>query len=207
MLPRQQVESIYMVKIKLLAKIAVPHDQTALAAILRGKSGPLASQYGVSPRTIRDIWNRKTWSYATEHLWPLENEFLSRMTREISSRVMSQVNNTICNLSTVQTGPHDDICKSVQFQSHKTIQASAISSQPDIAEDESFTSTPADTRFEPVQHETMVAMLQTKLDVRWFTSPKYLQSSKVSFEDVLMDDQPIISARWEDPFHQDWLHW
>ena len=28
----------------------------------------LARMYGVSSKTIRDIWNRKTWANATEHL-------------------------------------------------------------------------------------------------------------------------------------------
>ena len=39
----------------------------------RGKSSAIAVRYGVSSRAIRDIWNRKTWSYATQHLWSLEN--------------------------------------------------------------------------------------------------------------------------------------
>ena len=31
----------------------------------------LSEQYGVSPKAVRDIWNRKTWVYATQHLSPL----------------------------------------------------------------------------------------------------------------------------------------
>jgi hypothetical protein len=29
----------------------------------------LAAQYGVSPKTIRDIWNRKTWTHSTADLF------------------------------------------------------------------------------------------------------------------------------------------
>ncbi len=29
----------------------------------------LAAQYGVSPKTIRDIWNRKTWAHTTADLF------------------------------------------------------------------------------------------------------------------------------------------
>ena len=40
---------------------------------LRGASPPIAVRFGVSSRTIRDIWNRKTWAFATKHLWHLES--------------------------------------------------------------------------------------------------------------------------------------
>ena len=29
----------------------------------------LAERYSVSPKTIRDIWNRRTWTQETKHLW------------------------------------------------------------------------------------------------------------------------------------------
>ena len=32
----------------------------------------LAGKYGVSSKTIRDIWNRKTWVNATQHLFDQE---------------------------------------------------------------------------------------------------------------------------------------
>lgn len=37
--------------------------------LLRGKASVIAKQYGVSPKTIRDIWNHKTWYEATFRLW------------------------------------------------------------------------------------------------------------------------------------------
>ena len=36
---------------------------------VRGESSVLAKQYGVSPKTIREIWNRKSWTEATAALW------------------------------------------------------------------------------------------------------------------------------------------
>ena len=29
----------------------------------------LSRQYNVSPKAIRDIWNRRTWAPETQHLW------------------------------------------------------------------------------------------------------------------------------------------
>jgi hypothetical protein len=40
----------------------------------RGKSVPVSSQFNVSPKTIRDIWSRRTWAHATYHLWFEEEE-------------------------------------------------------------------------------------------------------------------------------------
>lgn len=37
--------------------------------LLRGKASVIAKQYGVSPKTIWDIWNYKTWYEATFRLW------------------------------------------------------------------------------------------------------------------------------------------
>jgi hypothetical protein len=38
-------------------------------ALLRGQSAVVSKIYGVSAKTIRDIWNHKTWVDATLHLW------------------------------------------------------------------------------------------------------------------------------------------
>ncbi len=36
---------------------------------MKGKSVALSKKYGVSPKTIRDIWNSKSWTSATSALW------------------------------------------------------------------------------------------------------------------------------------------
>ena len=41
--------------------------------ILKGKSALLSRMYSVSPKTIRDIWNRNTWVRATSTMWSLED--------------------------------------------------------------------------------------------------------------------------------------
>ena len=59
MLTEKQVIEIYRIKKRL------DMDQECRASI-RGMSGPISKVYGVNARTVRDIWNRKTWAYATE---------------------------------------------------------------------------------------------------------------------------------------------
>jgi hypothetical protein len=36
---------------------------------LVGKSGDVAKKFGISPKAVRDIWNRRSWAYETRHLW------------------------------------------------------------------------------------------------------------------------------------------
>ena len=60
MLTEQQAIDIYHIKLRHL------EDQKCKLSI-RGMSGPVSKIYGVSARTIRDIWNRKTWAFTTDH--------------------------------------------------------------------------------------------------------------------------------------------
>ena len=39
---------------------------------MKGQSVPVAQRFGVSPKTVRDIWNRRTWAHTTVHLWQEE---------------------------------------------------------------------------------------------------------------------------------------
>ena len=38
-------------------------------ALLFGKSSAVATFYNISPKAVRDIWNRRTWIEETRHLW------------------------------------------------------------------------------------------------------------------------------------------
>lgn len=40
---------------------------------IKGKSVPVSKRFGVSPKTVRDIWTRRTWANATCAVWS-ENE-------------------------------------------------------------------------------------------------------------------------------------
>ncbi len=71
MLDEQQVVDIYMAKLANLAqgRPDAPHNKRQ---VIKGQSARVSVLYGVSSRTIRDIWNRQSWAYATWHLWHLE---------------------------------------------------------------------------------------------------------------------------------------
>ena len=42
-------------------------------ACLYGRSSAVACKYRISPKAVRDIWNRRTWTVETRHLW-IEDE-------------------------------------------------------------------------------------------------------------------------------------
>ena len=37
--------------------------------LLTGRSAAVAKKFNVSPKAIRDIWNRRTWTQETQHVW------------------------------------------------------------------------------------------------------------------------------------------
>jgi hypothetical protein len=65
MLIESDVISLYKMKL----------DASFHCQSMKGRSGPVSKLFGVTARTVRDIWNRKTWAYATRHLWPREDSF------------------------------------------------------------------------------------------------------------------------------------
>ena len=67
-LSEEEAVEIYLRK---LAFLSTTSTETRQAKRMRRKSeyAVLADKYRVSPRTIMDVWNRKTWVQATSHLW------------------------------------------------------------------------------------------------------------------------------------------
>ena len=37
--------------------------------MLRGQSSKIADHFGVSPKTIRDVWAQRSWKMATSSMW------------------------------------------------------------------------------------------------------------------------------------------
>ena len=88
----EQAAHIYSLKpvFDALEKIGMMSDAESQS---KGRSVPLATMFNVSAKTIRDIWNRKTWTFATRHLWKQEKT-IQRLGRE-SPQAHSQVINVM----------------------------------------------------------------------------------------------------------------
>ena len=95
MLSEVEAIEIYRAKIAVQTEIAASYPQNIknLRSILRMGSSrrliELSEKYGVNPRTIRDLWNRKTWAYATIFLWP-EEHYLKLHSVQDANQVIKQ---------------------------------------------------------------------------------------------------------------------
>jgi hypothetical protein len=69
MLTESAAVEIYKIKIALQQQ-----RQSDAPVSIWGKTRSVAKMFGVNSRTIKYVWNRLTWSHATEHLWAIESE-------------------------------------------------------------------------------------------------------------------------------------
>ena len=72
-----EAAEIYMLKISILTSknskyCAILRPDVSQRHKLWGESSQVAKEYKVSPKTIRDIWGRRTWIEATRSLWELD---------------------------------------------------------------------------------------------------------------------------------------
>ena len=65
----RDAEAIYRCKIQLIVPDTFKSSLLSVESRTRGQSVQIAERFGVSAKTIRDIWSRRTWAYATAHLW------------------------------------------------------------------------------------------------------------------------------------------
>jgi hypothetical protein len=72
-LTTQQACDIYKRKIDFLKSIRTASRRERSMEI-KNECAALGVRYRVSPRTILDVWNRKTMVIATSHLWDAEHQ-------------------------------------------------------------------------------------------------------------------------------------
>jgi hypothetical protein len=68
-LNRSLAAEIYKEKLALEAPTSFESCLRDMRVKIKGKSVQVSAKYGVSAKTIRDIWNGRTWTSATSALW------------------------------------------------------------------------------------------------------------------------------------------
>ena len=68
-LTAKDVVEIYRCKLQFSVPVTFKSSLFGIDSRTKGQSSRVAKQFGVSPKTIRDIWNKRTWTCATAHLW------------------------------------------------------------------------------------------------------------------------------------------
>ena len=187
-----------MTKISILAESSSRHDHTAIESLMRGKSGPVAAQYGVSSRAIRDIWNRKTWADATEHLWHLERDFSSRTSGNEIMPMSSVCNSlfpapltklSLCLQSTAEGGDNAAQVTRMTSSSMENNSYGASSAQPVVS------------CTEQNSYEGNIPLVPTHGGCS--LSTQHLVQQEQPGHPVI----PNVSPEMTDPFHGDWPHW
>ena len=108
MLTEENVLEIYRAKIALQSQLLETHHtegSSVMKNLLRGKSSQFSGRYGVSARTIRDIWNRRTWSYATKILWREDTTFFHKTADDSYSHAPYAIQ--VLNFSTMRRSIED----------------------------------------------------------------------------------------------------
>ena len=98
MLDEQQVVAIYMAKLALRAHCWDDASDENMIKGIKGQSVPFSVMYGVTSRTIRDIWNHQSWAYATRHLWDSDPQLSAENMVSLRSQLISHLDLIICLL-------------------------------------------------------------------------------------------------------------
>lgn len=69
-----QAVEIYNHKILFQESKGSNHESIRSKGSSRRECICLAKRFGVTERAIKDIWNRRSWAFATSHLWAHEGE-------------------------------------------------------------------------------------------------------------------------------------
>lgn len=83
MLLEHQAVEIYKQKISAQKKAQLN------ACLMRRECEQLAYRYGLSKRAIQDVWKRRSWAFATSHLWIQEDD--GEMVGKYSSMTAAEV--------------------------------------------------------------------------------------------------------------------
>ena len=75
MLTGSDAVGIYKMKLVMQNQNKGLHSSCLESNSLWGKTRPVAKLFGTNIRTVKYIWNRKTWAHATKHLWAMETIF------------------------------------------------------------------------------------------------------------------------------------
>ena len=148
------------------------------------RSAALASYFNVSPKAIRDIWNRRTWANETRHLWTEDERPTPRSNKKA---VFPQCQHASCTKGQF-TDLSVNVNKNYQTQP-STLPSSAIFHQFYDARQSTYT--PQDSAAQYL----CFAPVPSKLSVT-------VEPQLTPHEEMASD-----AASFNDPFHDDWLHW
>ena len=175
----------------------------------------LSKQFNISPKAIRDIWNRRTWAPETQHLWTDDERPMIRQKTRKSSVPPLKNNNLQPNIKsadypTNQPFPYQHFASSDRQTpcspcdiciDNWTQRPSTPDSHPQLpAAPRPDTYEPRSPALEPTRNLDGVS--------GWLQyAPAKLCAPSAIDCGAAADEAAFAAAARDDPFHSDWPHW
>jgi hypothetical protein len=207
--------------IKWLCPRALLTEREAVEIYLCRKSGSghkvstsaLAEKYNISPKAIRDIWNRRTWAPETRHLWTDDERPMIREKKSKTSFSPSQ--RPPLNFQPNKFGY--PIQQPFRFTDFNTRDRQSSCSPCDICLD-NWQHHPSPTELHlaaaprPDAHMLSSAALEPAITFHvaseWFRDPSAMLCPSAAIDCGAESDEAVfLAAAKDDPFHFDWPHW
>ncbi len=176
-----------------------------------GRTRSVAKLFGVNSRTVKYVWNRQTWGYATEHLWELESELqassYSRRSKVVTEFQKRKISIFLCSrliLNCFQSANSGTIAHS-DINLHQTTSNYPVDSNHNL---ENFVTFPC----QDLSLEPECPSISAQLDANWFGKetghhdPGYPQQQWINTNSSSWLDSLFFSDK-TDPFHADWPYW
>jgi hypothetical protein len=173
----------------------------------------LANKYNVSPKAIRDIWNRRTWAPETRHLWtdgerPMIREKKSKTSFSPAERPADNFQPQTGNASThFRFGARSSTLQPLPCTHHDRNDGQAPFSPCDVCIN--------NWKHHPSAPESLLQL--PDINIPWRAALEPAHSGSEWFRDAPTMPHPLSAtdsheaafpaAARDDPFHSDWPHW
>ena len=231
-LNKKLAAEIYEQKLSIVTRIAYDSCFKDLRALIRGKSSKVSVKYGVSPKTVRDIWNRHTWTNATGHLWERESQ-LTKVVRQFPAsdsgsthQILSDHFQTMDGEGSTFPFHHSESDTIVNYSAAKSFNVSfgspalyqvgkerytvqgpfSACSQSSTAPETPATAIESTAAIDLQIHHPSMQPLIEQVPYNAPPPPTPYPVGLFRFPGAAEADGPM-RALAEDPFHFDWPHW
>ncbi len=171
-------------------RLRKPKSDSGVGPRSLGNSSVLSKLYGVSPKAIRDIWNRRTWIDQTRHLWTNDEDRHQVICRSSPSGIVRLTRKQPSTRATWQLQTPDS---PVGSSSIHAVVSDLSNTHAAIADGMLLTSSKSLHSFHPLPKTT--------------TDTPFPELASAAEALRAWKEASIGDAAANDPFHDDWPHW
>lgn len=173
----------------------------------------IANHFSIVDRTVRDIWNRRSWRSTTRPLWTAEEILMEKRLPEKSSSLSVSANEMLSSPSpTLRDATSSTASESTSYHDQEMDSSCSLTSQtivfdmPSIAKEEHPRTAPGHDESSNVQDLHMDEAVPNEN----MNSPQLFPQNNLSILLASISSTPVDSDSWlrglsqRDPFQDDW---